>query len=136
VILTKDSSESIADNTLIDPVSWENADERNSDAPAFSDLANNQIKVPNDDYSFGKVACQIDIASQVEFDFVDIQKNDGTPAGTARAEEVADAATLEIHSGWIPVSSGDTFDVRFRQVSGSPVDMLGVNTTWFEGWFL
>lgn len=138
VMLTKDSTQSIASGTITE-LTWESADERNSAAPAFGDLANDGITVPNGDYSFGKFTIAAGFDTAVSFDFLQIQKNGAIfegkgiwrPAGTSWR------TGGPYSSAWVPVSSGDTFTAEIGQSSGNPQTVeQEEERVFFEGWFL
>lgn len=134
VVLTKDSNQAAADNTLVDPVSWENASEKNSESDSFADLDNDQITIPNDKYSFAQFTCGIKLGSRVEFDFWDIRKNGSGFRGQFKVENLTDVQTLMQSTAWVPVANNDSFSIRFRQVSGGSVDInqAAQDVTFFE----
>ena len=129
--LTKDSTQSAGDDTLLDPVSWEIAEEFNSVADDFADLSSDGVTIPNDKYSYARVRCQIRMDSPVTFDLLELRLNDGPVGGRFDLGGV-EAGRLGAVSGWIAVESGDTFTIRFRQESGDVVDIEDSISTWFE----
>lgn len=134
VLLNKSSNQSIPDNTITE-ITWGQADELNPSAPAFADLSNNQIVVPNGDYSRVRLTAGIWFTGQVQVDLLDIQQNGGdfdTGAGMPSAWSLADSQSVTLTSGWVPANSGDTFSMRIRQISGGSKDLAANARTWFQ----
>lgn len=131
VLLTKNSDQPAGNGSLINPVEWESADEFNSEADDFANLSNNSIDIPNDEYSRARCTVSILMGSQVEFDFFTVTKNGNSPNGISSIEDLSDATGYSFTTAWVPVSSGDSFEVLFRQSSGGTVKILSDHATYF-----
>jgi hypothetical protein len=128
-ILNKDSDQSVSGDSSTTVV-WDSATELNSDAPVFADLANDGITIPNSDYSKAKLTACIRVESETSVNFCTFQKNGG---GFVHSGNLAGSSfeRLQITSGWVDVSSGDTFTLLLQLASGDTVKAID-SQTWFE----
>lgn len=134
-ILTKTSTESIADGSVTE-VSWDSATELNADADQFADLANNQVTIPNNEYTYARVTFALDIVNSPDLNRTVMQSKvnggfkNGLPKIDNNQTNVRSLGALQ--SAWIPITSGDSFNVQFLQSSTSAQEIDDAAGTFFQ----
>lgn len=131
-ILKQSSDQTIPSGTLTE-LSWDASTERNTSAPSFADLSNNQIVIPNDDYTVARITVGLDMGQSIAWDlFRPLYNGSGSAEGLS---VIYPGGTLwrghVLSSAWIPVSSGDTFSADFRHTEGSDQTTLSTDSRTF-----
>jgi len=132
VRLTKDSSQTVTSGATTE-VTWESASERNSEANAFADLANNAITIPNDQYRVARVGWALRTDTHA-WDFVVPRLNGSNFTGRGFFYPSGNYAlqSNSVWSDWVAISSGDSFTLDFNQATGSDQNINNDEGTWFS----